>query len=220
MDIHKHLRTVAAAAGFCLALLPAACAGEGAAPPAPGDGDFVRPGPAAAAPGQPGRDGAERPWNSRGRSDPRSRRPEGGLPLLGDVKGMKEELDKHRANMKALQDQMAEVLGKPGEERGKGGADPAEDQERTEALKNKVDQVAPAIVAEFIRHYQAVSELLKADQEGATAKLKEHMMKPPTGLRRPSGGPGDAPPPPEKPGDETQPRDGGAGHSHGRPGGK
>jgi hypothetical protein len=133
----------------------------------------------------------DRGWRPRDAGEHRGRRPEG-PPLLGDVKGMKEELETHRANMKALQDQLAEVMGKPGEK--KEGGTPETAEARKEALAAKVDQIAPAIIDEFVRHYQAVAELLKADREEAVKKLKERMMSPPGGNRGP-GGPGDRPPP-------------------------
>ena len=109
---------------------------------------------------------------------------------------MKEELEKHLANMKALQDQLKPPAPPPAPKPGDG---PGPDKD---ALQARVDQVAPAIVDEYVRHFQAVAELIKADREAAIEKLKEHMMNPRVPGRPAPGaagaggpaGPGDAPP--------------------------
>jgi len=173
--LNKALTTVAVAvAGLCLSA--SLYAGEGAPPR---DGDGARMGPPDGGRGPGPRDGG----------DPRGRPPPG-PPLLSDVKGMKEELQKHQETMKALQDQIREALGKPEDRKDKGDPKGAP-KGVPPALQAKLEEVAPKIVDEFIRHHQAVAELLKANRDEAIEKLKEYMKNPP-------GRRGDGPPPPPR----------------------
>jgi hypothetical protein len=175
--LHRILAPVAVAV-FCLGSSLLAAEGAG-----PRDGDGARMGPPDGARGQGNREGG----------DQRMRPPQA-PPFLGEVKGMKEELQKHQEVMKALQDQIREVMGKPEDRKDKGDPkdgpkDGAKDAPREipPALKAKVEEIAPKIVDEFIRHQQAVLDLLKASREEAIQKLTEHMQKPPMPGRRGDG---------------------------------
>ena len=214
MGIVRRLMLASAVVGFCLGA--GVRAGEDAPPGGPGGPDGARPGAAdgerARGPGQRG--DARRGWadaarrGGEGREGARSHGRSGDrMPLLGDVKGMKEELEKHLANMKALQDRLKPPAPPPAPKPGDGPAAPARPDgdgpgPDKEALQARVDQVAPAIVDEYVRHFQAVAELIKADREAAIEKLKEHMMNPRVPGRPAPGaagagdpaGPGDAPP--------------------------
>jgi hypothetical protein len=179
--LHKAVLTVVIA-GFCLGSVLYAAEGAPAK-----DGDGARMGPP---------DGQRGPGNREG-ADQRMRPPQG-LPLLGDVTGMKEELQKHQETMRALQEQIREAIGKP-EGRGDRGEpkDGPKDGQKggpkdgvkngpkdapkdlPEAVKAKLDEIAPKIVDEFIRHYQAVDDLIKANRDDAIAKLKERLANPP-----------------------------------------
>jgi len=172
MSIVSKALTAVAVAGLCLSA--SLYAGEGAPPK---DGDGARMGPPDGGRGPGPRDGG----------DPRVRPPQG-PPLLSDVKGMKEELQKHQATMKALQDQIREAAGKP-EDRKDQGDPKAAPKGVPPALQAKLDEVAPKIVDEFVRHHQAVADLIKASRDEAIAKLKEHLSNPPP----PPGQGGDAP---------------------------
>jgi hypothetical protein len=127
-------------------------------------------------------------------------------PLLGDVKGMKEEIEKHLSTMRALREQIAKVTARSAQ----GDLHPDQEQERA-ALQAKVDEVAPQIVEEFARHHSAVAELLRANAAAAVAEIRQQMMNPP-------GEPGKhgiAPPGPPPPGGRNGGRPPSEGH-HGR----
>ncbi|MHC4870302.1 MAG: hypothetical protein ACYTFY_00490 [Planctomycetota bacterium] len=94
-----------------------------------------------------------------------------------NLSGVKEEMEKHQANMKEIMG----VMRKKGEEM-RGRHKDAKDNEdardkAAEAVKEAVADVAEKMVTERIRHTRAIADLLEDNKDEAISKLKEEMEK-------------------------------------------